>query len=36
MTKAENKVKKFENNSYNKKAPVRLWVRSKFLSFRRN
>ena len=36
MTKAENKVKKFEINSYNKKAPVRLWVRSKFLSFRRN
>lgn len=36
MVKAEKKVREHDNNAYNKKAPVRLWVRSKFLSFRRN
>lgn len=36
MTKAERKDKQIDNNPYNKKAPVRLWVRSKFLGFRRN
>lgn len=36
MTKGETKEKTFDNNRYNKKAPTRLWVRSKFLGFRRN
>ena len=29
-------VKAEKQDSYQKKAPVRLWVKSKFLGFRRN
>ena len=36
MTKGETREQKHDNNQYNKKAPTRLWVRSKFLGFRRN
>ena len=36
MTKGETKAQTHDNNRYNKKAPTRLWVRSKFLGFRRN
>lgn len=36
MNQAEKKEKQIDSNRYHKKAPVRLWVRSKFLGFRRN